>query len=321
MSLSSPWYGLVTGGVDSRRMDQFAKWNFFWSVMPKNEPAFALVLATSPSQLPKLPKLKNLEAGFTSLPGGPAFYLRLKDRSQTEMFATLCRDIAAAAADAIDEGDALLKVVGRTNRWHHLLRGGRTSALSEQEQRGLIGELALLTWLATTLGAASALLAWRGPFGSPKDFELHGHCIEVKGRRAAAQPFVQISNEFQLADVEGHRTWLRVCAVDKVGEPFGQTLHHVVNKAGTMVCADDASLWQVYEEALAASGYRSEDSYEEFRWLVAGGSWFEVVPGFPRIELPLSGGVSEVRYALALSACEPFEVDEASVVRAIRGSD
>lgn len=321
MSYSSPWNGLVVGGVDSRRMDQFSKWNFFWAVMPKSDPAFVLVLASLPSQLPKLPKLKNLEAGFTSLTVGPAFYLRLKDPSQAELFESLCRDIGAAAADALSEDDALRKVLGRTNRWHHLLRGGRVNALSEEEQRGLIGELSLLTWLATTVGAESALLSWRGPLGSPKDFEMHGHCIEVKGRRAAAQPFVQISNEFQLADVEAHRTWLRVFAVDKVGEPFGETLHDVVQRVGSAVCSDAAALWQVFEEALAASGYRPEDNYVELRWLVADGAWFEVRPGFPRIELPLSGGVSQVRYSLALSACEPFRVNEASVAKTIGGDD
>ncbi len=319
MQRDSPWDGLSADGVDSRRVDQHAKWDFFWSVMPKSEPAFVMALKSSPSDVPKLPKLRNLDVGYTMLPSGRAFYLRLKDGSQRDLFEALCRDIAAAAADALDESDALQKVVGRTSRWHFLLRGGRTISLSEEEQRGLIGELAALEWLATTIGAAPAIAAWRGPLGSPKDFEMHGHCIEVKGRRSAAQPFIQISNEFQLADVEGHRIWLRVLAVDRVGDPFGETLHQIVQRMGVAVCSSDHALWHDYEEATSASGYRLEDSYEEFRWLLGDGTWFEVLPGFPRIVSPLSSGISDVKYSLALSACEPFAVDDGSIAKFIGG--
>ncbi|WFR99581.1 PD-(D/E)XK motif protein [Rhizobium tumorigenes] len=198
----TPWEGLGLGGVDSRRVDHAGKWNFFWAVMPRQEPALALTLQSAPNPMPRLPTFKSLETGFATLSGGLTFYIRLKDISQLGLFEVLCRDVIDCAEHASTEVDALARAVGRTCRWHHLLRGGTNAGLTEEEQKGLIGELTMLEWLAGVVGCRPAITAWTGPMGSPKDFELHGHCIEVKARRSAAQPFVQISNEFQLADVQ-----------------------------------------------------------------------------------------------------------------------
>ena len=216
MLSDSPWRDLKEDGVDSRRVDHTGRWNFFWAVMPGRNPALALVLEARPIPEPKLPKLRSLETGFAFLSGGQTFYLRLKDHAQLELFENLCRDVVRCTALATREAEALTRAIVRMCRWHHLLRGGRGDGLSEEEQKGLIGELAVLELLSDLIGPRAAITAWTGPMGSPKDFEFQGHCIEVKARRAAAQPYVRISNEFQLADVEDHRLWLSVLAVDKV---------------------------------------------------------------------------------------------------------
>lgn len=305
---NSPWNGLSANGIDSRRFDQFGRWNFFWAMMPKDDPSLAMVLTALPQELPKLPTLRNLEVGFAHLANGPAFYIRLKDRDQLELFESLCRDIVASSEGATNEREAFERVIARTNRWHYLLRGGRSHALTEEEQKGLVGELTVLERLCTVLGPRAALSAWHGPFGAPKDFEMHGHCIEVKSRRAAAQPFVQISNEFQLSDVPDRRLWLSLLSVDLVSSPFGETLHDIVRRVGSRVLeeSDNAADW---ERCIDASGYRAEDDYADFSWVVSDPVWHEVVAGFPRIELPLVQGVASLRYTIAIRACEPFALD------------
>ena len=191
MLTDTPWNALGQGGIDSRRVDHAGKWNFFWAIMPREDPALALVLRAPPVPAPKLPKLRSLETGLATLTSGPTFYLRLKDHAQLELFETLCRDVVGWAEQASSEADALTRAIGRTCRWHNLLRGGRGDGLTEEEQKGLIGEMAVLEWLSSVIGPRAAITAWTGPMGSPKDFELHGHCIEVKARRTAAQPYVQ----------------------------------------------------------------------------------------------------------------------------------
>ncbi len=138
-----------------------------------------------------------------------------------ELFETLCRDVMAAGEIAETEAEALDRALGRTFRWHYLLRGGKLEVLSEEAQKGLIGEIEILKLLIDNLGAKPALTAWMGPSGAPKDFELKADCIEVKARRGASQPAVKITNEHQLADVPNRRLWLAILAVDKVQSPHG----------------------------------------------------------------------------------------------------
>ena len=53
----------------------------------------------------------------------------------------------------------------------------------------MIGELLVLeSVLLPHMEASAAVTAWRGPLGSPKDFEIGRVAIEVKARRGGATP-------------------------------------------------------------------------------------------------------------------------------------
>lgn len=289
-----------------RRVVAKGRWNFFWAVMPRADATLVLMLTRLPDPIPALPKLKNLEFRFQTLPGGPILYIRLKDSAQIELFETLCRDVVTAGEIAATEDEALERTIGRTFRWHYLLRGGKAGLLTEEAQKGLIGELEVLRLLMNALGPRSALTAWSGPSGAPKDFELTGACIEVKARRGASQPFVKISNEFQLADVSDRRVWLSVLAVDRVQPPNGFTLNDKVNELAALITDEDAAAILDWELHLADAGFDPEHDYSAWRWVTSDPVFFEVVEGFPRIAAPVPLGISGVNYSLLLSACEPF---------------
>ncbi len=148
----TPWTDLEAGKVDTRRVDAKGRWNFFWAVMPRADAALVLQLTELPKPLPDLPKLRNLEIRFQTLPGGPILYIRLKDNAQLELFETLCRDVVTAAELAVTEAGALERSIGRTFRWHYLLRGGKADVLSEEAQKGLIGEIEVLKRLVAGIG-------------------------------------------------------------------------------------------------------------------------------------------------------------------------
>ena len=309
ISNDTPWSGLEAGKVDTRRVDASARWNWFWAVMPRADVALVLQLSNLPEPIPDLPKLRNLEIRFQTLPGGPILYIRLKDSAQLELFETLCRDVIAAGELANTEIEALEKDIGRTFRWHYLLRGGRVEALTEEAQKGLIGEIEVLKLLVANLGAKAALEAWTGPSGAPKDFELKADCIEVKARRGASQPFVKIANEYQLADVPGRRLWLGVLAVDRVQPPHGRTLTEYVDEITELLERTEPSTIMDWDLHLADAGYDVLHDYSPWRWIVSFPEFHSVVEGFPRITAPVPLGVSGVTYALALSACMPFRTD------------
>lgn len=317
----TPWSGLEAGKTDTRRVDASARWNWFWAVMPRADVALLLQLTGLPKPTPDLPKLKNLEIKFQTLLGGPILYIRLKDSAQLELFETLCRDVMAAGELAENEAEALDRAIGRTFRWHYLLRGGKLEVLSEDAQKGLIGEIEVLKLLIADLGAKPALAAWTGPSGAPKDFELKSDCIEVKARRGASQPFVKITNEFQLSDVADRGLWLSILAVDKVQPPHGRTLTDCVAEVTEILEATEPSAILDWDLHLADVGFDALHDYSPWRWIVSEPEFFSVTADFPRIAAPVPLGVSGVSYALALSACAPFRTDWGIVRSQVFGKD
>lgn len=313
MPNETPWSGLEAGKTDTRRVDASARWNWFWVVMPRADVALVLQLTDLPKPPLDLPKLKNLEIRFQTLPGGPILYIRLKDNAQLELFETLCRDVMAAGELGETETEALSRAIGRTFRWHYLLRGGKLEVLSDEAQKGLIGEIEVLKLLIANLNAKAALTAWTGPSGAPKDFELKADCIEVKARRGASQPFVKITNEHQLADVPDRRLWLAVLAVDKVHLPHGRTLTEYVAEVTDLIERKEPSAIVDWELHLADAGYDTLHDYSAWRWIVSEPEFLAVAEEFPRMAAPVPLGVSGVTYALSLSACTPFRTDWDSV--------
>lgn len=309
-----PWKQL--GPDNAKRVDADGQYDFFWVVLEAGAPGLMLQLPAIPQPVPRRPKLKNLEISFHQVAGGVAFVLSLKERSQVEIFKTLCYDVVSAGEAGENLDDALSRVIQRTRRWRHLLRGGRPDGLTVEEQRGLVGELAFLRDLVSGLGPETAMEAWTGPTGSVKDFELIGTCVEVKTRRVAARPFVGISSEDQLADVEGSRLFLHVVNVASAVLPDGLSLHDHVRHTAELFEKSGIGL-NSWEDAIWSTGYDPDNDYDGRRWLVGAVTDYEVVPGFPRIASPLPTGVDNVRYALSLNACNAFRF-EGDLVATIR---
>lgn len=321
IATDTPWSGLEAGKVDTRRVSASARWNWFWAVMPRADVALVLQLSDLPKPAPDLPKLRNLEIRFQTLPGGPILYIRLKDSAQLELFETLCRDVMAAGELAETELEALERAIGRTFRWHYLLRGGKLEVLSEEAQKGLIGEVEVLKLLISTLGAKTALTGWTGPSGAPKDFELKADCIEVKARRGASQPFAKITNEFQLADVPDRRLWLAVLAVDKVQLPHGRALTEYISEVTELLERTEPSAIMDWDLHLADAGFDILHDYSAWRWIVSSPDFHAVTEDFPRIAAPVPLGLSAVSYALSLSACTPFRTGWGTVQEKLKEAD
>lgn len=312
-----PWAGLVAGNVDARRVNPEARQDFFWVVSGKAEPGLLLQVPPDMPAPASLPKMRNLDLAFRNVGGSRSVVLILKDGEQRELFRSLCLDIVSAAEVASDSAEAVQRMVRRTMRWHHLLRGGRSDLLSTEEQRGLVGELWFLRHLIDVIGSFAAIEAWKGPAGGAKDFEIDRCLVEVKARRGAAKPYVQISSEDQLSDVEGCRLFLAVAAVDAAIKPQGQSLNDLVLELERNFSGAEPEAHHLWELAVAEAGFDFEHDYSDRRWTVGKALMFEVMEGFPRIVPPLCPGVSRVRYSIALEACAPFAIDPALIDAAL----
>lgn len=303
MSEAGPWTGIAPFRM--KRVDALGQYGFFWCVVEKGAPALLLYTEGAELDVASLPKLKNIDLCIRML-DKETLVMSLLDGSHREIFETLCLDVIRAAEQADTIQNALDRAVRRMRRWHVLLKGGALKALSLEEQRGLIGELAFLRSLVTQIGPAAAIEGWKGPEGSAKDFEFTNVYVEVKARRGAAKPFVRISSEDQLSDVGSALLFLRVYDVDSAILPDGLLITEHVAKTRAMFEETLGSL-DTFETQLASIGYDDDDDYGARRWIVGKTRTYKVVGGFPRIVTPVPTGVTGVVYSISLDACSPFE--------------
>jgi len=326
---NDPWKDLTppsaASAINARRVDENNPWGFFWARATDGKCLLVLQHGAESSPPKKLPSLKGVEMAVTDGDGqhNQMLVFRLLDSRQRDIFHQLWIDIVAAGAAARTESEAVELAVARTWRWHHLLRGGTGGRLSEDEQKGLIGELLVLErHLLPRLSHADSLAAWRGPLGAPKDFEVGRIGIEAKTRRGAATPHAVITSEHQL-DGEGCDL-LFLHVVDLSHAPEGTAQAFTVSDSALRVrdrMSLDNAVTDRYESLLAAAGFRWEDDYSDFKWVEGPSRIYSVTDGFPRVTAKeIATGVSNVRYSVSLVECERFVVEVKTLDEAITGS-
>lgn len=325
---NDPWKDLIppsaASAINARRVDENNPWGFFWARAMDGKCLLVLQHGAESSPAKKLPSLKGVEVAVSDGDGQHSRMLvfRLLDSRQRDIFHQLCINIVAAGAAARSEPEAVELAVARTWRWHHLLRGGTGGRLSEDEQKGLIGELLVLErYLLPRLSPADSLAAWRGPLGAPKDFEVGRIGIEAKARRGAATPHILITSEHQL-DGEGcDLLFLHVVDLSHAPEGAAQafTVGDAARRVRDWMTLDNAAT-DKYESLLAAAGFRWEDDYSDFKWVEGANRVYGVTDGFPRITASeIASGVSNVRYSISLVECERFVVEAKALDEAMAG--
>ena len=302
--------GLITG----HRADADLRWHFFWAVDSERRCLLVLRHERKNQTAQKLPRLRGIEVELRiqESDDSSSLILRLLDPDQRELFYRLCLDIVTATKQAESEQEAVGLFLTRTWRWHRLLKVGRSGLLSEEEQKGLIGELQVLQdVIFPEIGIASGIRAWKGPLDAPKDFEIEGNCIECKTRLGASTPYIEIASEHQL-DCEGvqslfvHVLDVATATEDTVG---GVTLTEVVASIVEVVRSKEPASLEILEEKLLATGFEFEHNYSDWKWAIGQARAFEVRNGFPRLSsTDIPSGVHKVRYRIALSDCKPYEL-------------
>lgn len=323
-----PWKDIAPpiglDAVSAKRVDPDVPWNFFWGRAVDRNCLFVLTHATESAPSGRLPNLRGVEISDVNRGTGTDRLLifKLIDDAHRDIFERLCRDIVASSGRATSEREAVALTLARTWRWHHLLRGGGEGRLSPEEQKGVAGELLMIErHLLKVLSPREALDSWRGPLGSPKDFEIGRLCVEVKARRGAASPHIAISSADQLDMAGVDELFLSVVELDlaPLGTPQSFTLTELAARIRNVLVLADPGLEQPLDRLLAAAGFDWNDDYSDAPLIEGGSLLFRVVPAFPRLSASaLPSGIVNVRYSIALQDCVPFVSEPDSLVAAIR---
>ena len=324
-----PWSNLIPPAqstrISARRVAHPTPWNLYWAVDADRQPLLILQHGRRSQQSGRPPKLRGLRVESTSADNDSdeRIIIRLTDREQKDIFLRFCRDIIDATVLAKTEEQAVKRFLSRTWRWHRLLQRGRDDRLSDQEQKGLIGELSMVKkHLLPLLGSVDAIRCWTGPLGTPQDFEISGVHIESKAQGTAA--LVTISSEHQLELGHADKLFLHVTDVVSASEGTENafTLTQIAQELRSTIAKQDMVAMEHFEERLNTVGFHWTDDYSDKLWLVVGESLYEVREGFPRITSRMfPGGVGNVRYTISLPDCEAFRVTSTALTDTISGDN
>ena len=312
--------------INARRISGIGSpaWGLYWAIDSGQQRLLILQHLATGKPVRRLPRLRGLvvEQVVTEDGVGRRVVIRLTDWEQRQVFYRFCTDIVEATGLAQSEREAIERFLTRTWRWHWLLRSGRDRRLSDEEQKGLIGELHLLErHLLPVMPARDAVEGWVGPTGAPKDFQIGTLCVEVKAR-SDQKAAIRVPSIHQL-DTHGlEQLFLYVSQISAApveSRPV-LTVKDVANRVRSAIEARDMSAAVIFEERLYAAGLDWDVDYSDKSWLIGEGVMFEVTEDFPRITSSMvPPGVDDVRYTIVLAGCERFRVESEVLTEALTG--
>lgn len=225
--------------------------------------------------------------------------LMLADLTARDIFAQLAADIASVAAEKETADKKLTAILNRLALWRRFLQN-RTGKMSEEEVRGLIGELSVLGSLLQIRGVDFSLEAWKGPSGELHDFRLPYLRIEVKSWCNDSLPRIFISDPSQIVYDEASPVWIAAAQISK-SQTIGRTLSEWTGELATSM---DVSQTELYYSLLADYGFLAAQSelYTD-RYAVIETVFYAVTASFPRIDSgAIPPAICSVKYAIDLNA-------------------
>lgn len=241
-----------------------------------------------------------------------------------EVFTSLVEDVARQIGQEPDEAAAAITLRNRLLQWQRLLQKDRWNGLTDEEQRGLYGELCTLEEVPLGIFTPSeALRCWTGPEGTSKDFQFRGAvALEVKTSLARPPHNITISSERQLDDTGLDALYLLHRLVD-AQRGAGETLPTRVTQLRELLRSDPAAL-ALFEDKLEEVGYSDLQAgrYQGVGFTSRGAHLYRVVEGFPRLtEAHLMPGVGNVQYTISASACSAFQVPHTDLTTRLKATD
>ena len=291
--------------------DNPAKRRIFWAKSWLSHPAIIVEYDGSVWRRSSLPDFQNIEVADHKQKS--SISIELLDPSMQDIFHRVGLDIVSALQSVSPRASRRACLL-RLERWSSFLRPSH-ERLSPERQKGLIAELLLLERdILSIYDGKTALDGWTGPENGPRDFAYGQTFVEVKSKRSSANPNVIISSENQLNFSDTERLFLFVCELNSAPED-DDTSFSINDVVRRVKAALGSPLMAAQLEAkLGHAGYFDEDDYSATRWTLGETEYYEVVPGFPRIDSKSCvPGVHRVTYQVDLDYCEDYLVDRSTM--------
>jgi hypothetical protein len=273
-------------------------------------------------ELPEFPVTQAVRCIARFEPGGlyVTLVVELVDVDLGDIFTPVVEDLARRIVSSEDELAATNELADGIARWQELFEKLSQEGLGRLVRRGLAGELIILQQeVIPLLPVDAALAAWTGPTKANQDFQRPAVALEVKATTAKQPQELIVANERELDTTGVGLLALVHVSLDERRGGTGQSLNAIVESLKERLTGHPIALADLTGK-LANLGYVGGHTaiYDEPRYQVRELRYFHVREGFPRLtEVDLPDGVGDVRYTVALAACQPFIIDAAAVHRLI----
>lgn len=255
----------------------------------------------------------GIEVRIDTPDDGPAVLAFVsREQAMDPVFLAFVRHAIDQTLDAGQETDAVTALIEAYERFVEFMT--REKVLGPGALKGLYSELAVLHWLMDQgVDPSTAVMGWKGPYGSSKDFVLpDGRAFEVKSAALNATR-IGISNLDQL---EANGLSLHLCLVHleraALRTSEAESVASLVDRLRKRLVAGGADPAHL-DLGLKQYGLSLHDAENrEAAFVAKPPREFAVVDSFPRITRSgVPDGVLSVSYEIALDALAPFEVEEA----------
>jgi hypothetical protein len=241
--------------------------------------------------------------------------ITLINNQHQDIFSTLCEDLVNTVSSLTEERILVKILLNRFEKWKSLFENVTSSGLSQEEQRGLFGELYFLRkWLNLTNDKRKCIEAWHGPEKKNQDFQFSDWALEVKTSAGNNHQKIRISNERQLDTKNLNHLFLFHLSLE-VRTGSGESLNALVNSLHDLF-TDDAHAAIIFAAKLLEAGYfaQHKDLYDTDGYFIRQENFYRVEREFPRIEeADIRMGVGDVKYSIIVTSCSDYVVNETSV--------
>lgn len=310
--MSNPWSEITQPSEDisARLIDYKHPLSLHWARNHLGKYLFICEIEEErESEHHKAPELTGIEANFVIVNNKKRLLLELQDQSNWEIFYALCKDIVEATRKSKNNAVAFTIIIRRLNRWHDFLKKIRSDILTEEQIKGLLGELLFIkNHLIPVFGVVDAVKFWVGPEGAAQDFNVGDIAIEAKCQAGTTNPHVKISSLEQL-NTQLPSMFLYVVTLGKTTakQQSALNLPLLIDSIRTELETTSPQQVERFNDLLFGLGYVESEKYLEYSYLLTEEVIFEITADFPRInDKAVPSGVSKVKYSINLSDCLPF---------------
>ncbi|MBT2624757.1 PD-(D/E)XK motif protein [Bacillus sp. ISL-32] len=203
-------------------------------------------------------------------------------------------------------------VVRTLNKWRQFWSGGQRRILTEEQIKGLFGELwFLLFWLLPK--GANMIELWSGPSGSIHDFENESYSVEVKTTSSIRGHIHKINGLDQLDPPESDQLFLYSLRLRRE-QTASNSLPTLIERINNTL-RNEPVLINQFESKLIQAGYFHEfrEEYVQYRYRIVDERMYNVNENFPKLTSSIFqegvlNGIERIEYDINLEVCPDLVV-------------